>query len=130
MSEDATYDMIQAGKKVRCLMVPFGEPRELAGTRPVGDLNRLTWETKSAMWGLTKSVSDAGRRIAALEADKRGETVSYTPETSESTLQAIRDEQRHERGGGTGDHKRPPEPKPDEYSCKVDRTTGTIDQER
>ena len=37
MSNDATFDMIQAGKKVRCLMVPFGDPRELGNARTVAE---------------------------------------------------------------------------------------------
>jgi hypothetical protein len=69
MSEDATYDMIRAGKKVRCLMVPFGEPRELGQIRTVEDLNRKGGDV---VQGLKEATADAERRVAALERERHG----------------------------------------------------------
>ena len=69
MSEDATYDMIRAGKKVRCLMVPFGEPRELAGIRTVEEFNCTVRDGAQA---LKAAVADAERRVVALERKRNG----------------------------------------------------------
>jgi len=78
MSEDTSYEMQRAGKKVRCLMVPFGEHRNLAGIRTVEEFNRTVQDGAQA---LKAAAADAERRVTALER-KRDGTDDDLPEYS------------------------------------------------
>jgi hypothetical protein len=118
---DATAEMIKAGKKVRCLMVPFNvEPRELGQIRTIEDPR-----AKDLM-------ADAERRVTALEQARGiGKTVAYAPPPQETTLlQDLIDKQHFSRGSADPPKRTDWNPKSDEFHCKVDRTKGTVEEDR
>jgi hypothetical protein len=78
MSEDATFDQIKAGKKVRCLMVPFGvDARELTGRNKnmkmtQSEINKLAQDLAADTARLRAQIAQGDRRVSALEHDGKG----------------------------------------------------------
>ena len=135
MSDDMSFDMGRAGVKIRSLNNAqfYEQPRELRQLRTVEDaqgrINKIAQDVKTLFQGLTIANADAGRRIDALQRDRRGETISDTPDSGKTTLQELFNEQHFSRGSADPINRIEYNPKPDEFYVKVDRTAGMIDQE-
>ena len=142
---DISFDMMQAGHKVRCLVMPFGiDTRGLSGRNEnmkmtQVEIDKLMADASAEFARLKAQLVIGERRVAALERERRGETQDDLPQFYVPINRAV----------GTVDSLPPLDPSPlrkqrrelspetgipyadlPEYYVPVNRSKGTVGDDR